>query len=126
VNLNNNPTAAQLADLIAAADPHKSYVLWVDHGGQVHLSDVATYGNPASFCIAHQGRMRFRCATFFPCYVPGTHDLGPEAASDMRWVVMLFRTLYHQWEEANGRPLVERHPMTMQPVIASRAAQVSL
>lgn len=115
MNLKNNPTALKLAMLIQAADPQKTYVLWVDYDGEVKLSGVAPYKSPADFCVSHRHQMQVRFATFLPC--PRHSDLGPQAAQDIRWVAMLFNTLLHKWDAAHGIPAAQRHPTTANPVL---------
>jgi hypothetical protein len=94
VNLTNNPTCAELADLLAGCDDAAaSHVLWVTNSGEVHLDPLPTGVTPAGYERLHEKELKFRWETFHR----GNDYVGPNAARDEAWVAKLLAELEHLW-----------------------------
>lgn len=89
MNLNDNPTAAQLAELLGDQDDDAGeHVLWVDTKGGVHMS-------------LHAGpNVRVEYAPF----EAGVGFVGPDAAGDTELVGDLLASLVEQWAAAATAP----------------------
>ena len=96
MNLADQPTEAQLATLLAAADDNAdSHVLWVDQMGTVNLDPVRSTkqlsgGQPIWF----GQEARFRWETF----CQGNGYVGRTAAKDSAWVQRLYKEITFMWE----------------------------
>lgn len=97
MNMNSNPTADELHDIIAAADDNAGdHMAWVDTAGEVHLStfdreDGEAYNRARNACIA-------KAQFYMPLFIGGRGYVGPNAAADMDWVAQEFEILARLWK----------------------------
>lgn len=89
MNMNDNPTANQLAELLGAQDDGAGeHVLWIDDAGHVHMS-------------LHAGpNVRIEYAPF----EAGVGFVGPDAALDPEIVGDLLASVVEQWAAAAAAP----------------------
>jgi hypothetical protein len=100
MNLNSNPTAENLRELIRECDDSAgNHVLWVKKTGEVKLSRIPRDQSPIGLEKTHAD-MQIRFATF----MAGNEYVGPEAAEDEEWVAELFDSLITKWRQARGKP----------------------
>lgn len=93
MNLNNNPTLAQLQALTHQADDQAGHhILWVDQQGDVRLSLLPEELSPNGFEDS-QPSMRLRYETS----VQGNGYVGPEAAADIQVMTRLVKSLVKEW-----------------------------
>lgn len=93
MNLTTPTTMGELRRLIAEADDLAgTHVLWIDTGGEVHLS--ADAGN------CDDGAVRLRFAPF----QAGTGMVGPIAAHDDRLIGKMYFSILHHWLHAGDAP----------------------
>jgi hypothetical protein len=82
VNLNRNPTADQLRELIRQGDDRAGdHVLWVTQAGQVRLSRILR-GHAAATLEEANPDMKVRFETF----LAGNEYVGAGAAADDEWI----------------------------------------
>lgn len=98
MNLDNNPTKKQLADLLRHCDDRINHVLWVTRGGDVRVTPLTGTESVAEFERNHpEAQLRFD-------YFEAGHDyVGPDAALDVGWVEDLFIALTERWPNARGK-----------------------
>ncbi|MDF2488546.1 MAG: hypothetical protein K0S77_1168 [Pseudomonas sp.] len=102
MNLNQQPTIDQLAELFAARkDNLDDHLLWVNHTGQVRLDRLPPNLAEAEF-EAHMPSMRAR----FKVYRRGQGFVGRKAAADTEFVGRVLGTLQEQWPTARGQQAV--------------------
>lgn len=89
MNMNDNPTANELAELLGAQDDRAGeHVLWIDEAGHVHMS-------------LHAGpNVRVEYAPF----EAGVGFVGADAALDRELVGDLLASLVEQWASAATAP----------------------
>ncbi len=93
MNLTTPTTMGQLRRLIAAADDRAgAHVLWIDNGGEVHLS--------ADDGASDDGAVRLRFAPF----QPGAGMVGPLAAHDDGLIGKMYFSILHHWLHAGDAP----------------------
>lgn len=93
MNLTTPTTMGELRRLIADADDLAgAHVLWIDTGGEVHLSTDA--GN----CDDSAVRLRFAP------FEAGAGMVGPLAAHDDRLVGKMYFSILHHWLHAGDAP----------------------
>ncbi|MDE1169161.1 MAG: hypothetical protein PW845_28195 [Pseudomonas sp.] len=98
MNLNNQPTTEQLAQLFAARkDTLDSHILWVCESGEVHIDCLECVTQESEF-EQQQPSMRAR----FKMYRRGQGYVGKKAAADKDYVGRVLQTLKHEWSEAQG------------------------
>ena len=99
MNMNQDPTAAQLGELLGekndGAEPH---FLWVDQLGFVHVA-------PQSDTTALADDVRLQYAPF----EAGVGLVGPDAAGDSELLDDLLASLTEQWTAARSAPPGVRH-----------------
>jgi len=96
MNLLENPTESELAALLARCnDRANSHVLWVEHGGQVHLDPIPNGLSSLGFARLHEGKMRIRHESF----AQGNDYTGIGASEDAVWVSRLFLEVVAQWDQ---------------------------
>lgn len=99
MNLNQQPTIDQLAELFAARKDHlDDHLLWVNHTGQVRLDRLPPNIAEAEF-EAHMPSMRAR----FKVYRSGQGFVGKKAAADTEFVGRVLVSLQEQWPTAQGQ-----------------------
>lgn len=98
MNLNQNPCLNDLRALLACAnDDAGHHVLWVDTGGQVHVTVLDVTIDLPRFAISLPNvRLRFET------YCVGHGYVGQEAAADREFVEDLFRQLELEWSKASS------------------------
>lgn len=102
MNLNKNPNARQLRQLLTQFDDTASHhLLWVKKNGDVVISQITGDPAAASFEEEHP-EMQMRLETF----LIGNEYVGPEAAADQRWVTELLERLLNEWARAKGKTVV--------------------
>jgi len=100
MNMNANPSIAQLRELVRQCDDVAGHhVLWVKKSGEVEISRIPRDQAPAAFEGTHPD-MQLRFVTF----QAGNEYVGPDAASDDDWISELFENLANEWEKAKGKP----------------------
>ena len=93
MNLTTPTTMGELRRLIAAADDRAgAHVLWIDNGGEVHLS--------ADGSACEDGAVRLRFAPF----QAGDGMVGPLAAHDDRLIGKMYFSILHHWLHAGDAP----------------------
>src|SRR4051812_45525192 len=98
MNLNLNPTAGQLRELLRQHhDPAGNHVLWVKRSGEVELTTVPRDQPPGDFERVHPD-LQLRCETF----LAGNEYVGPDAAEDEEWVAALYGRLLGEWSRVKG------------------------
>jgi hypothetical protein len=107
MNLNNNPTKEQLAELLRGYDDRAAHhVLWVDRTGEVRITKLAkTWPPPEPGAdVLDQAVVRFETL------VAGKGYVGPEAAADDQWLKDAIDWLSRDWATAktNGKPALIR------------------
>lgn len=97
MNLNNNPTAQQLSQLLYPCDDSAgSHILWVSKTGDVTVSQINDI-TPIQF-QEDTPTMAMRYETF----QQGNDYVGQAAASDMTHVNRLLTDLINEWQLYSG------------------------
>src|SRR4051812_15475161 len=103
MNLESNPTKAELRRLLASYNDDASHhVLWVDTAGEVHITPLPRVWPPGDFSPA-PANLRLRYETF----LAGKSYVGQDAADDDEWVDELFRRLSEKWQKVKGTTKAE-------------------
>lgn len=98
MNLNDEPTIDQLAQLLATRkDRNDSHILWVCESGKVHVEGLGAHAEEAQF-ESQRPSMRARLRT----YRRGLGYVGKKAAADREFVSRVLHTLKHEWQAAQG------------------------
>lgn len=96
LNLNNQPTVDELAELFAKQrDTLDDHVLWVCEEGGIHIDRLAPNTDETELERVHP-RMRARLRT----YRRGKGYVGKKAAADREFMGRVLRTLQSEWPEA--------------------------
>ncbi|QKZ04766.1 MULTISPECIES: hypothetical protein [Pseudomonas] len=96
MNLNNQPTIEELAQLFASRkDTLDNHILWVCESGEVHIDGMARHAGEAEF-EQSKPTMRARLRT----YRRGQGYIGRKAAADREFIGRVLHTLEDQWPEA--------------------------
>lgn len=99
MNLENNPSALQLREMIRQCDDAAGHhVLWVNKDGDVLISQIPAEQSPHEFEQSHPD-IQLRVQTF----QRGNEYVGPEAAEDDEWITELFGGLESAWRNAKGK-----------------------
>lgn len=102
MNLNDQPTLDQLAQLFAARkDKQESHILWISECGEVHLDSLAPEIGEAEF-EKRTPSMRARLRT----YHRGKGYVGKKAAADKEFIGRVYQTLQQEWPAARSNPEV--------------------
>jgi hypothetical protein len=100
MNLDNNPTKEQLADLLRPCDDRAAHhVLWVDRAGEVHVTKVEKKWpppEPGADVLDH-------ALVRFETFRAGNDYVGPEAAADDEWLAYALEWLTREWGSAKSR-----------------------
>ncbi|WP_416424738.1 hypothetical protein RAM80_02935 [Pseudomonas sp. App30] len=103
MNLNNQPTIEELAQLFASRkDTLDSHILWVCASGEVHIDAMARHAGEAEF-EQSKPSMRARLRT----YRRGQGYTGRKAAADREFLGRVLHTLEAQWPEARQAAQVQ-------------------
>lgn len=106
MNLTTPTTIGELRRLVAAADDRAGpHTLWIDTGGEVHLTSLAAQATQATHrqdgAAAGAGApVRVRFAPF----APGAGMVGPQAARDDGLIGELYFSILHHWLHAGDAP----------------------
>src|SRR5436305_1799103 len=99
MNLDVNPTAEQLAKLLASCDDRAgNHLLWVTKTGEVEITRFSRGTDVSEIQRAHP-EMQFRYAPF----LAGKEYVGEDAAADDDWLQELFESLLREWQKAKGK-----------------------
>lgn len=108
MNLNNQPTVDQLAQLLAARkDRNDSHILWVCKAGNVHVEALGPAGEEAQF----EQQRPAMCARL-RTYRRGLGYVGKKAAADLQFVSQVLQTLNQAWQTramAPGVHMIDRY-----------------
>ncbi len=103
MNLNDQPTIDQLAQLFAARkDSLDDHLLWVNQTGEVRLDRLPPNTAEAEF-EAHMPSMRAR----FKVYRRGQGYVGKKAAADTEFVGRVLQTLQQEWPDCRAQRVVK-------------------
>jgi len=99
MNLDNNPTKEQLADLLRPCDDRAAHhVLWVDRGGEVHVTKL-----PKTWPVPEPGPdVLNRALVRFETFWAGHGYVGPEAAEADEWLTDALDWLSRDWAAAKA------------------------
>jgi hypothetical protein len=105
MNLNNNPTKDQLRDLLRPFDDRAAHhVLWVDRGGEVHITPMVRvkWGRPPEPPQDVLDNAVVRFETFWA----GNGYVGSDVSDE--WITDAFDWLLRDWAaaNANGKPVL--------------------
>ncbi|WP_297844893.1 hypothetical protein [Pseudomonas sp.] len=93
MNLNNQPTIEELAQLFASKkDSLDSHILWVSDAGDVHIDRLATNAGEGEFEQCNP-KMRAR----LKMYRRGQGYVGKKAAADENFIGQVLQTLTREW-----------------------------
>lgn len=102
MNLNDQPTLDELAQLFAARkDKQESHILWISECGEVHLDSLAPEVDEKEF-EQRTPSMRARLRT----YHRGKGYVGKKAAADKEFIGRVYQTLQQEWPAARNKPEV--------------------
>jgi len=88
MNLKNNPTAEELADLLRHLDDQNySHRMWVDHDGEVHVSVIPD----------HEEKIRAKSKFCYESLDVGNGYVGPRAAADADYIKKELEYLKRDW-----------------------------
>ncbi len=94
MNMNNNPTRAELKQLLGAADDGAAHhMLWVGFDGEVHVDPIPSHLSPVGYYKSMEDVMKIRLETF----QQGNEYVGPTAEADTNWVNRVFVSLEKDW-----------------------------
>lgn len=98
MNLNDGPTASQLAQLLQGCNDDASHhMMWVDHGGEVHVTPLPRNHTPAAWTKSQQ-TLKFRLDTL----VRGQKQVGEAAAANVAHLTLLLDRLLDRWSSAQA------------------------
>lgn len=104
MNLNNQPTVDQLAQLFAARkDSLDNHILWVCESGEVHIDRCTAEDDFEARTPSMRARMKM--------YRRGQGYVGKKAAADTAFVGQVLHTLQAQWPgaaEQHGVKVIDR------------------
>ena len=93
MNLNNQPTINELAEMFAAQkDTLDDHILWVGKSGEVKLDCLAPHTEEAEF-----DRNNRELAARLKMYRRGQGYVGKKAAADRNFIEQVFDTLNNAW-----------------------------
>jgi len=88
MNLKNNPTTEELADLFRPLDDQNySHRMWVDHDGEVHVSVIPE----------HEDEIRAKSKFRYESLDVGNGYVGPRAAADEEYIKKELEYLKRDW-----------------------------
>ncbi|MCI8211262.1 hypothetical protein AUC61_17175 [Pseudomonas sp. S25] len=100
MNLNNQPTINELAELFAARkDSLDNHILWVCEEGEVRIDPLAS-GVPEEEFVHRHPNLRARLSM----YRRGHGWVGKKAAADKQFMSDVLQTLHDAWNQAERQP----------------------
>lgn len=100
MNLNNQPTINELAELFAARkDSLDNHILWVCEEGEVRIDPLAS-GVPEEEFVNRHPNLRARLSM----YRRGHGWVGKKAAADKQFMSDVLQTLHDAWSQAERQP----------------------
>ena len=94
MNLNNQPTIDELAEMFAAQkDTLDDHILWIGKSGEVQLDCLEPNTEEAEF-----DRNNRELAARLKMYRRGQGYVGKKAAADRNFIEQVFDTLNNAWE----------------------------
>ena len=102
MNLNNQPTINELAELFAGRkDTLNDHIVWINEAGDVRIDPVSHCVEETEFENKHP-QMRAR----LKMYRRGQGYVGKKAAADKAFMTKVLQTLTLTWEKAKAEPEV--------------------
>ena len=100
MNLDSNPTMDELRDLLRPLDDRAAHhVLWVDRGGEVHVTPMGrTWPAPKQ----PGPDVLDNALVYFEPFWAGNEFVGPDAADDDEWITNAFDWLVREWNGVKG------------------------
>ncbi|MCF5233247.1 MULTISPECIES: hypothetical protein [unclassified Pseudomonas] len=93
MNLNNQPTIDELAEMfLAQKDTLDDHILWVGKSGEVNIDCLAPHTEEAEFDRTHP-----ELAARLKMYRRGQGYVGKKAAADRNFIEQVFDTLNNAW-----------------------------
>ncbi|AGE25331.1 hypothetical protein [Pseudomonas poae] len=93
MNLNNQPTIDELAEMFAAQkDTLDDHILWVEKSGEVKIDRLAPHSEEAEFDRNHR-----ELAARLKMYRRGQGYVGKKAAADRNFIEQVFDTINNAW-----------------------------
>ncbi|MBD8094023.1 hypothetical protein IFT48_28935 [Pseudomonas fluorescens] len=93
MNLNNQPTIDELAEMFAAQkDKLDDHILWIGKSGEVKIDCLAPHTEEAEFDRTHR-----ELAARLKMYRRGQGYVGKKAAADRNFIEQVFDTLNNAW-----------------------------
>lgn len=94
MNLNNQPTIDELAEMFAAQkDTLDDHILWIGKSGEVQLDCLEPNTEEAEFDRNHR-----ELAARLKVYRRGQGYVGKKAAADRNFIEQVFHTLNTEWQ----------------------------
>ena len=94
MNLNEEPTQAQLMRLIAECDDSFNHVVWVSKEGEVRVQALKPDESAALWAIKNDKEIQFRVELISA----GQGRVGVKGSLDKNWIARLYQTLETNWE----------------------------
>ncbi|AZF63107.1 MULTISPECIES: hypothetical protein [Pseudomonas] len=108
MNLNNQPTIDELAEMFAAQkDTLDDHILWVEKSGQVHIDCVAPHTLEEEF-----DKNNRNLAARLKMYRRGQGYVGKKAAADQNFIEQVFDTLNNAWasfKDSSNVKVIDRY-----------------
>lgn len=110
MNLNNQPTIDELAEMFAAQkDTLDDHILWIGKSGEVQIDCLAPHTEEAEF-----DRNNRELAARLKMYRRGQGYVGKKAAADRNFIEQVFDTLNNAWESFKDNSqvkVIDRSPL---------------
>jgi hypothetical protein len=98
MNLNNNPSAEQLSELLRLSnDAEGIHILWVDTSGEVLIHILGD--EPVTKWSA---KMKKKIQLLYAVFGKNDGFVGETAANDLIYVATLFEKLLKDWQESKS------------------------
>lgn len=103
MNLNNQPTINELAEMFAAKkDTLDDHILWIGKSGQVHIDCLEPHTREEEFDNNNQ-----ELAARLKMYRRGQGYVGKKAAADRNFIEQVFHTLNTEWQSLKDNSQVK-------------------
>lgn len=101
MNLDNNPTPDELRELLRPLDDRAAHhVLWVDRGGEVHVTPMAVNGKIRPAPKTPGPDVLANAMVYFEPFWAGNGYVGPEGVADDEWMTQALEWLLRDWAAA--------------------------